>query len=404
METNTAQPTQLLSFSPDGCLFATCSANDRMIKLWYDNTHLVPSCSNASTASHAASTAANGVSGTASTSSHATSKHSVSYSFVYLPHPAAVTGFTWRCTSKYMPKGSVSSMLVSSCRDNICRVWVETVLPDDGVLAMQQLDPIAAQNPRFRTHRHKHRFISRLKHIKACFGSRRPNKFPLDQSSSSVGGVGGAATPLTEPIATMPTSYSMHDFPSYGFHAMGVTPGFHFHLAASINAATDIPLVPSLVPGGSTGSPDETEHNFVLHWLNNKEMHFTREAENMLLEVSKRALEKEVSNHVDADRHSEISEIFPTSSTGASGRGGGSSRPSSHMAMRGKSIDDDESVGRIHGGGVPPPHPPPPHHNPLSAATSSTSIATDVTTATTTGTDVLSLVNTLLIARGLRLD
>jgi len=40
---------------------------------------------------------------------------------------------------------------------------------------------------------------------------------------------------------------------------------------------TDIPLVPSLV----TGDPDR-EPNFILHWLNNKEMHFSLQAENIL--------------------------------------------------------------------------------------------------------------------------
>jgi hypothetical protein len=39
----------------------------------------------------------------------------------------------------------------------------------------------------------------------------------------------------------------------------------------------DIPLVPSLV----TGDPDR-EPNFILHWLNNKEMHFSLQAENIL--------------------------------------------------------------------------------------------------------------------------
>lgn len=65
--------------------------------------------------------------------------------------------------------------------------------------------------------------------------------------------------------------------------------GFQFHLAASINAETDIPLVPSISGGGALGGGSgsaETEQSFVIHWLNNKEMHFTAEAENILLEVS----------------------------------------------------------------------------------------------------------------------
>jgi hypothetical protein len=39
----------------------------------------------------------------------------------------------------------------------------------------------------------------------------------------------------------------------------------------------DIPLVPSLI----TADPDQ-EPNFILHWLNNKEMHFSLQAEALL--------------------------------------------------------------------------------------------------------------------------
>jgi hypothetical protein len=57
-------------------------------------------------------------------------------------------------------------MLVTSCRDNICRLWVETVLPEDGLVDLQQLDPAAAHNPMFHTHRHKKRFLQRLHHMR----------------------------------------------------------------------------------------------------------------------------------------------------------------------------------------------------------------------------------------------
>ena len=63
-------------------------------------------------------------------------------------------------------RGSVANMLVTSCEDSICRVWVETVLPEDGLVNMNNFDPLAAQNPRFRTHRHKHKFLQRLKHMR----------------------------------------------------------------------------------------------------------------------------------------------------------------------------------------------------------------------------------------------
>ena len=36
-------------------------------------------------------------------------------------------------------------MLVTNCSDNISRLWCETVLPDDGLVSLQQLDPAATQ-------------------------------------------------------------------------------------------------------------------------------------------------------------------------------------------------------------------------------------------------------------------
>ena len=60
-------------------------------------------------------------------------------------------------------------------------------------------------------------------------------------------------------------------------------------------------LVPSLngqVKSGSdqtggTSGDDKTKHNFVLHWLNNKEMEFTVQAEKIMEDLLKMALEKD---------------------------------------------------------------------------------------------------------------
>ncbi|KAG5878732.1 hypothetical protein JTB14_000166 [Gonioctena quinquepunctata] len=241
---NTAIPVQHLAFSPDGTLFATCGENDRLVKIWYENRHVL------------------------FTSKSTDKQLDLEYSFVYIAHPRAVTHISWRTTSKYMPKGSVSNMLVTSCKDNICRLWVETVLPEDGLVNLSQLDP-QAHHPKFRTHRHKHRFMQRLKHMKTCFHIRRNAKHHLQ-------GTGGPSPP----IPTLPSTYSVHDFHSYGYHGTGITPGLHFHLAASVNAETDIPLVPSI----SYCNPRPA---FVLHWLDNKEMQFSLQAELFLEEFAK---------------------------------------------------------------------------------------------------------------------
>ncbi|CAH1397587.1 unnamed protein product [Nezara viridula] len=216
----TSSPVIHMAFSPDGTLFATASHNDRLVKIWFENKQLLFPSKSADQQS---------------ISFGHPSAHELNYGFVYISHPRAVTQLSWRKTSKYMPKGSVSNMLVTSCRDNICRIWVETVLPDDGLVNMQQFDPLAAQNPKFRTHRHKHRFMQRLKHMKTCFHLRRTAK----EGSSSAGGLGGI-NPARSTIPTLPSTYSVHDFHSYGFHGTGVIPGLHFHLAASINAETGL--------------------------------------------------------------------------------------------------------------------------------------------------------------------
>ncbi|UYV72068.1 DMXL1 [Cordylochernes scorpioides] len=94
-----------------------------------------------------------------------------------------------------------------------------------------------------------------------------------------------------EPIPSLPSTYSVHDFHNFGIYSSGIAPGLHFHLATSINAETDIPLVPSI------SGPSEL--NFVIHWLDNKEMTFTQEAEKLLSEMSQKIFHgSESSEHV----------------------------------------------------------------------------------------------------------
>ncbi|XP_048450139.1 dmX-like protein 1, partial [Rhincodon typus] len=60
----------------------------------------------------------------------------IDFSFIYLAHPRAVTGFSWRKTSKYMPsRGLTCNVLLTCCKDNVCRLWAETLLPSDTLLS-----------------------------------------------------------------------------------------------------------------------------------------------------------------------------------------------------------------------------------------------------------------------------
>jgi DmX-like protein len=162
-------------------------------------------------------------------------------------------------------------MLLTSCMDNISRLWIETILPDDGLLNIHHLDPLVSQNPKYHQHRHKHGFVERLKHMRKSFKKAKNQR---DQHSNGAAtGTGSTPSAKKEPVATLPSSHSAHDFHKFGVHGTGVSPECHFHLAVSINADTDIPLVPLLSSG--SGEP----LSFVIHWLNNKDMSFTWQAE-----------------------------------------------------------------------------------------------------------------------------
>jgi len=56
-------------------------------------------------------------------------------------------------------------MLVTSCKDDICRIWAETVLPDDGLIDSYQVDVLNSQL--LSAQQHKKRFLQRLHHIRS---------------------------------------------------------------------------------------------------------------------------------------------------------------------------------------------------------------------------------------------
>ncbi|XP_053214869.1 dmX-like protein 2 isoform X2 [Panonychus citri] len=277
----TSSPVCFLRFSPDGSLFVSAGKTDRLVKVWYESAAKVDSTT---TPLHSAS-APN------LESYHTTSRQSsshpideINYSFIYIAHPRAVTGISWRKTSKYLSRGSVANMLVTSCRDNICRLWVQTLLPDDGLVNFSQIETLSNHAvPRNQTQRHRQKLLLRLKHMKAFSQFKKRQAAKTDDDSH-----------LNEPIPTLPSTFSVHDFHSFAVCGTAITPGFHFHLAASINAETDIPLVPSLSPNDANGSCESKNYpNFVIHWLNNKEMVFTRAAEKLLQEISVKIMQTE---------------------------------------------------------------------------------------------------------------
>ncbi|XP_070175544.1 dmX-like protein 2 isoform X2 [Littorina saxatilis] len=249
-----ATPVYRLHFSPDGFLFASAGKADRLVKIWYEDLKV----------QH----------GLVRMDSLSPRRDVLHYSFVYIAHPRAVTGFKWRKTSKYMPRGAVANMLVTSCMDNVSRIWVETILPDDGLVDLDQFDPSVSHNPKH-THRHKKRFVQRLKTIRHAIHKRRKPKYGPETVMSS---------------ANLSSMSSVHDFHRFAIHHNGVSPVLHFHLAGSINPETDLPLLPLV------GNPDAA-HTFRLHWLDNKELQFTMEAEKLLQELHTKLLNDESITH-----------------------------------------------------------------------------------------------------------
>nr|XP_022328939.1 dmX-like protein 2 isoform X8 [Crassostrea virginica] len=255
-------PVYHLRYSWDGLLFASAGKNDRLVKIWYeDRKNQYPLMRADSVVSP--------------------KKEEQHYSFIYIAHPRAVTGFSWRKTSKYMPRGAVANMLVTSCLDNVCRLWVETILPDDGLVDLEQFDPNASVDPKFHTHRHKKRFLQRLKTISNLLEVHAIHKRRKQHKM-------GPETVMS--MASFSTVQSVHDFHKYAIHHNGIATVLHFHLAASINPETDVPLLPVI------GSKDQ-QFNFQLHWLNNKELQFTMEAEVILQDMHRGVL--------NVDGHSE---------------------------------------------------------------------------------------------------
>ncbi|RIB04432.1 RAVE protein 1 C terminal-domain-containing protein [Gigaspora rosea] len=84
----------LAQFSPDSMLFASISDNDRLVKIWWNP--------------------------------HNSETKDREYEFSYLPHPRAVTNFTWRKGSSEQNNAVGSNILITMCKDGICRIWAST--------------------------------------------------------------------------------------------------------------------------------------------------------------------------------------------------------------------------------------------------------------------------------------
>ena len=86
-------PISNVKFSPNGHYFATVGKDDSFVKIWYKQLYQLPSeTDNQSEASQV------------NFSEQSNKSSTAIYNYVYIAHPCAVTGFSWRTTSHLMPK------------------------------------------------------------------------------------------------------------------------------------------------------------------------------------------------------------------------------------------------------------------------------------------------------------
>ncbi|XP_069561811.1 dmX-like protein 2 isoform X1 [Brachyistius frenatus] len=248
----TAASVHVAKWSPDGEYFATVGKDDCLLKVWYPTTGW-----RSAVVVHDPSDK---------------KAPPVHFSFVYLAHPRSVTGMSWRKTSKFMPKGSVCNVLLTSCEDGVCRLWSETLLPEDSLLAGQisenaqsfssSLPGLAGNKDKIQ---HALESIHHLKHLRR--GRRRSS----------------ALVAHSELLPSQLGAQDAHTHRHIAHHANALC---HFHISASINPNTDIP---SILADSAVFNPDDGTGGggFVVHWLNNKDLSFTSSMDLFMLQLRK---------------------------------------------------------------------------------------------------------------------
>ncbi|XP_055367594.1 dmX-like protein 1 isoform X2 [Betta splendens] len=252
-QSNTASPVNLMKFSPDGEFFATAGQDDCLVKVWYSTSKWKSSVCKLFTPPEPSVIV----------------QGELAFSFVYLAHPRSVTGLSWRKTSKYMPRGAVCNVLLTCCKDSVCRLWAETLLPGDSLLyghhdnysSDQHSDSNRCAGP---TGKHTSDGKTQGK-------TAQDLNFQELQHYSSYRDVPQPSLTGFLPHLQNHPHFSHKRSSTNTPHANALC---HFHIAASINPATDIPLLPS-ISSLSAADDEETGSLFTVHWLNNKELHFT---------------------------------------------------------------------------------------------------------------------------------
>ncbi|ODM97221.1 DmX-like protein 2 [Orchesella cincta] len=171
-------------------------------------------------------------------------------------------------------------------------------------------------------------FTTPITTLLACFHLKKhrhkeahsiTSAFPLPMTMSSLPMMG---LPMMA-THSIPSAMDLMQNHALMHHGVAV----HFHLAGSINAETDIPLVPPL-----------KHHNFRVFWLNNKEMFFTQKSELILQEICRKGVEREDSGDGFGHDGSKRSGIPKSNSQDDASQADDSSQPSLSSAASSNSL------------------------------------------------------------------
>jgi len=135
---------------------------------------------------------------------------------------------SWLSLLLLIDSSTVANCLLTSCTDNVCRIWCESIKQGD------HNDLLSHPT------KNNHKCLWHL--------SQQQKKSQTKDDSS------------TDPLLRYQLSSSLQ-----------------FHIAVAVNPLSDIPLLSSL-----SSISDSNRSSFVLHWLNNKEIQFTIAAESCL--------------------------------------------------------------------------------------------------------------------------
>ncbi|KAM9392555.1 dmX-like protein 1 isoform 2-T2 [Pholidichthys leucotaenia] len=271
-QSKTASPVSLIKFSPDGEFFATAGQDDCLVKVWYNTSKWKLSVTGLFTPPESCESI----------------QGELAFSFVYLAHPRSVTGFSWRKTSKYMPRGAVCNVLLTCCKDSVCRLWAETLLPGDSLLSGHHNNHTSGQHSDVLRNAGPSRksTCNEKKHGQTSLEFDFPESWHLSYRDVP-------HLSWTDCLPHLQGGHTHHNkSKSNAPHANALC---HFHIAASINPATDIPLLPSI---SSLSSVDDEEPGgpFAVYWLNNKELHFTLAMEVFLHQLRSNLEQNDCSN------------------------------------------------------------------------------------------------------------